>query len=274
MTPLFELLSHEFLRNAVYAGVLASVLCGIIGTFVVVKRLVFLGGGISHAAFGGLGLCHFLGLPPLAGAAAVAVGSALVLGTAGRERARAHDATIGILWAVGMAVGIVFIHETPGYAPNLITYLFGNILMVGPADVLLTFGLVVVLLALVSLFFKEFVALAFDEEFAAVQGVPVRPAMTLLLVLTALALVFLIQLVGIILVMALLTIPPVLSLMVVRSFLPAMVLSTLVGSLMTLGGLALSYVYDLPSGPAIVLLGVAMMGAVALGRHLLRRFRA
>lgn len=273
-----HLLSYEFVRNALAAGLLASVLCGIIGTFVVVKRLVFLGGGITHAAFGGLGLCHFLGLPPLLGAGTVAVAAALALGGTGRVAAEGgsakfQDAVIGILWAVGMAVGVVFIHATPGYAPNLVTYLFGNILTVRRTDVALTFGFVVALLLLLFLFFKEFVALAFDEEFATVQGVPTRGAMTFLLVLTALSLVFLIQLVGIILVMALLTIPPITSLRLVRGFASAMALSTLLGALMTLGGLALSYLYDLPSGPAIVLLGAVMMLAVHLARRLLGRRR-
>lgn len=274
--PLADLataLSYEFVRNALWAGLLASVLCGVVGSFVVVKRLVFLGGGISHAAFGGLGICYYYGLEPRLGAAAVAVVSALVLGTRGGERSRSADAVIGVLWAVGMALGIVFIHRTPGYAPSLMTYLFGNILTVRRSDVLLTLGLVTVVLVLLALFFKELVAVAFDEEFAAVQGVPVDAVRILLLVVTALSVVFLIQLVGIILVMALLTIPPIVSLMLVRSIGAVMLLSTAVGALMTVGGLVLSYLVDVPSGPAIVLLGAAMLIVVDLGRRLLARRR-
>jgi zinc transport system permease protein len=271
MDQLADLLAYDFIRNALAAGLLASVLCGVVGTFVVVKRLVFLGGGISHAAFGGLGVCHFLGLPPLWGAGVVAVVSALALGATGRldasrGAAKSYDAGIGILWAVGMAVGVVFIHWTPGYAPNLVTYLFGNILSVRDVDVVVTGAFVAVLVVLLVLFFKELTAVAFDEEFAAVQGVPTHPVMTFLLVLTALSLVLLIQLVGILLVMALLTIPPVTSLLLVRRFAAVMVLSTLLGAVMTVGGLVLSYLWDLPSGPAIVLLGVVMLLAVRLGR--------
>lgn len=271
MDQLADLLAYDFIRNALAAGLLASVLCGVVGTFVVVKRLVFLGGGISHAAFGGLGICHFLGLPPLLGAGAVAVVSALALGATGRLGAsrgapKSYDAGIGILWAVGMAVGVVFIHWTPGYAPNLVTYLFGNILSVRDLDVVVTGAFVAVLLVLLVLFFKELTAVAFDEEFAAVQGVPTHGVMTFLLVLTAVSLVLLIQLVGIILVMALLTIPPVTSLLLARRFAVVMALSTLVGALMTVGGLVLSYLWDLPSGPAIVLLGVVMLLAVRLGK--------
>ncbi len=274
MADALHLLSYDFLRHAVLAGLLASVLCGVVGTFVVVKRLVFLAGGVAHAAFGGLGVCYFLGVDPRLGAAAVAVVSALALAGPGRERGRSHDAVIGILWAVGMALGVVFLYKSPGYAPNLMAYLFGDILTVDGTDVALTFALVVIVVALFALFFKESVAVAFDEEFAAVQGVPVRWAMIVLMLLAALSVVFLIQLVGILLVIALLTIPPVIGLRLARSF-PAVVgLSIGIGVVMTQGGLALSYLYDLPSGPAIVLLGAALLvlvnvvqGAGARGRR-------
>jgi zinc transport system permease protein len=270
---LVELLGYGFLRNAVAAGLLAAVLCGVVGTFVVVRRLVFLGGGIAHAAFGGLGACYWAGIDPRIGAAAVAVVSALVLGRTEQVRGRWGDAVIGVLWAVGMAVGIVFLHATPGYAPDLMTYLFGNILTVGDADVALTAALVAVVLLLLALYFKELTALAFDPEFAAVQGVPVRAAGTTLLVVVALAVVLLIHLVGILLVIALLAIPPAISLMVVHRFGAVMLLSTVIGAAVTLGGLALSWAWDLPSGPVIVLLGAALMLAVAGGKRLARRAR-
>lgn len=270
---ILDALSYDFVRQALAAGLLASVLCGVVGTLVVVKRLVFLGAGISHASFGGLGLCYYLGFEPLLGAAAVAVGAALFLGrgAAAEGAARSKDAMIGILWAVGMALGVVFVHLTPGYAPNLMTYLFGNVLTVGARDVAAAAVLVVVVVAAFGLFYKETVAVAFDEEFAAVQGVPVRLATTAILLLTALSVVFLIQLVGIILVMALLTIPPVVALMLFRRFLAVVAASTLLGALMTVGGFAISYATDLPSGPAMVLLGTVVLLAVASLRRLARR---
>jgi zinc transport system permease protein len=270
---LAELLGYGFLRNAVAAGLLAAVLCGVVGTFVVVRRLVFLGGGIAHAAFGGLGACYWAGLDPRIGAAAVAVVSALVLGRTERERGRWGDAVIGVLWAVGMAVGIVFLHATPGYAPDLMTYLFGNILTVGDEDVALTAVLVGLVLLALALYFKELTALAFDPEFAAVQGVAVRAAGTALLVVVALSVVLLIHLVGILLVIALLAIPPAISLMLVHRFGAVMALSTAIGAAITLGGLALSWAWDLPSGPVIVLLGAALMLAVAAGKRVMRRVR-
>ena len=259
MDALHELLALDFVRHALAAGLLAAALCGIVGTFVVVKRLVFLTGGVSHAAFGGLGICYFLGIDYRWGAAAAAVGSALALAGAGRGRGRSQDAVIGTLWAVGMAVGVVFLHMTPGYAPNLMTYLFGNILTVGRDDVLLTSALVAVLLLLLALFWKELVAVAFDEAFAAVQGVPVRRVLTLLLVAVALSVVFLIQLVGSLLAIALLTIPPTIALRLFQGFGAVMAAASAVAAAMTLGGLAISYAFDLPSGPAIVLLGAAML---------------
>jgi len=250
-----DLFAYDFLRNALFAGLAASVLCGVVGTLMVVKRLVFLSAGLSHAAFGGLGLCHLLGVEPLLGAGAVAVASAFALG--GGDRRRPHDATVGILWAVGMALGIVFVGLSSGYAPNLMTYLFGNVLAVRTVDVWLLWLLAGAVLAAFTLFYRQTVAVAFDEEYAALQGVPAGAVTTGVLLVTALSVVFLIQLVGIILVIALLTIPPVAALALVRGFRAAVAVATLYGVAMTVGGLALSYEWDLPSGPAMVLLGAA-----------------
>lgn len=268
MEALREIWAYDFMRNAIIAGVLASVLCGLIGTFVVVKRLVFVGGGISHAAFGGLGLCYFLGLSPMLGAVVVAVICAVALGRASDEWAESRDALIGVLWAVGMATGIVFIHLTPGYAPNLMAYLFGDILTVSTRDLLVAAVLDATVVLVVTLFFKEFVAVAFDETFARVQGVRVATLLTLLLLLIALSVVVLIQLVGIILVMALLTIPALIGLMLARDFVGVLLIAIGAGLVMTLAGLWLSYVYDVPSGPAIVLLGAAAMSVVYVAQRL------
>jgi len=267
MELLAELWGYDFLRNALLASLAASVLCGVVGTLMVVKRLVFLGAGLSHAAFGGLGFCYWLGVEPRIGAGLVAAGAALLLGR-GSGRSRPHDATVGILWAVGMAVGIVFVYRTPGYAPNLMTYLFGNVLAVSARDVAAIWILAALVVAALATFYQETVAVAFDEEFAAVQGVRSGAVTTAILLLTALSVVFLIQLVGIILVIALLTIPPVAALALFRGFRAVVVASTLFGMLMTVGGLALSYALDLPSGPAMVLLGAAGLLLLAAWRRL------
>ncbi len=271
MPTFFEALSYDFMRHAVLAGVLASVLCGVIGTFVVVKRLAFISDGISHAAFGGMGVCFFLGIDPLLGAIPVALACALALGAVDRETIRSYDALIGVLWAVGMAVGVVFVYKTPGYAPNLMTYLFGNILLVSRHDVTVILVLAVSVLALLFLFFKGIVAVAFDEVFARVRGVRVRLLMSLLLTMIALSVVILIQVVGIILVVALLTIPSVISLMLWRDLKAVLAGSVLIGVAITLGGLILSFYFDFPSGPAIILLGAVLLVGVYGIKKLPRR---
>lgn len=260
MSDLSALLSYEFAQNALLAGLLASVLSGVVGTFVVVKRLVFIAGGISHAAFAGLGICYYLGMNPLIGAVIVAVLAALLLGWLGEGgKGRGQDAFIGILWAAGMALGIVFIHMTPGYAPNLMTYLFGDILTVARTDVWLLTALVIITLLIMGILYRPFVAVAFDETFARVQGVPVTLVNQILLVLVALAVILLIQVVGIVLLIALFTLPPVIALMLAaRSFALVLLVAVLVGMIMTTGGLAGSYWLDLPSGPAIVLFGIGL----------------
>lgn len=268
MDAFADLFAYGFLRNALLAGLAAAVLCGVVGTLMVVKRLVFLSAGLSHAAFGGLGLCHLLGVEPLLGAGAVAVAAAFALG--GGDRNRPPDATVGILWAVGMALGIVFVGMAPGYAPNLMTYLFGNVLAVRAGDVVVLWLLAGGVLAAFALFYRQTVAVAFDEEYAALQGVPAGAVTTVVLLVTALSVVFLIQLVGIILAIALLTIPPVAALALVRGFRAAVAVATLYGALMTVGGLALSYAWELPSGPAMVLLGAAGLAPI----FAVRRWRA
>ena len=268
MPGFLEALSYEFMRNAVLAGLLAAVLCGMVGTFVVVKRLAFLSDGISHAAFGGMGVCYFLGVDPLLGAMTVAVLCALGLGSMDTETIRSYDAMIGVLWAVGLAVGIVFVYKTPGYAPNLMTYLFGNILLVSRHEIGVLLGLAVSVLLILGLFWKGIVAVSFDETFARVQGAPVRLLMTMLLTMIALSVVILIQVVGIILVVALLTIPPVIGMMLLKDLRAVLAVSTAIGVAITLGGLGLSFAYDLPSGPAIILLGAALLFTVYAGRKL------
>jgi zinc transport system permease protein len=265
---LLDSLSYEFMRNALMAGVLAAVLCGVVGPFVVVKRLAFLSDGISHAAFGGMGVCFYFGLDPLLGAVSVALGCALTLGLLDTEAIRSYDAVIGVLWAVGLAVGIAFVYKTPGYAPNLMTYLFGNILLVSRHDLKVLLVLACSVLVILAIFFKGIVAVAFDEVFARVQGAPVKVLLSLLLTMIALSVVILIQVVGIILVVALLTIPPVICLMFLKDLRLVILGSVLIGVGMTLGGLALSYAYDLPSGPAIILLGAALLSIVYAARKL------
>ena len=273
MTGWQAALGLEFVRNALVAGLLSSLLCGVIGVFVVAKRLTFISDGISHAAFAGLGLCFLLGADPRLGALVTAVLFAVALGMLGTAATHQHDALIGVLYAMGMALGIVFVHQAPGYVPNLMTYLFGNLLLATGSDLRITSSLTALVLATLALLRKPLVAVAFDEEFAFVQGVPVRAMVTTLLVLVSLTVVLLIQVVGVILVLALLTIPPLTALLLARDLGPVIAISAAAGLAATGGGLVLSYRWDLPSGPAIILLGAAILAAAYLVQALRRGTR-
>lgn len=262
MSELVALFELDFFRHALLAALLSSVLAGVVGTFVVLKRLVSISGGVAHAAFGGLGVAYWAGIEPRTGAVAVAAAAAFGLGFLDGERARRQDAAIGVLWSVGMAIGLVFLHLTPGYAPDLMGYLFGDILTVRPADLAVAAAVDVGVLALLGLVGRELVAVAFDEEAARLAGVPVRVYAIVLLLLVSIAVVVLLQLVGIVLVIALLTIPPLVAQRLARSLAGTMAAAVAVALVVTVGGLLLAFALDLPSGPMMVLLGAALLGLV------------
>jgi zinc transport system permease protein len=252
---MIEILQYEFMQNAFWAGLLAAIACGIIGTYVVVKRMVFISGGIAHASFGGVGIGYFMGGNPIIGALIFTIASALGMGALVRRTKLAEDTAIGIFWAIGMALGILFIAMTPGYAPDLFSYLFGNILTVPASDLLLMVTLDGVIILVVSLLYKEFTALSFDEEFSKVMGLPVERLYLTLLCLIALTVVLLIRIVGIILIIALLTIPAATARRFTSNLRKMMILAVALGIGFTFGGLWLSYAVDLPSGATIILVG-------------------
>lgn len=271
-----SLLRHGFLQNAVLAGILASVGCGIVGTYVVVKRIGFLAGGIAHAVLGGMGAAYYFGKNPVTGALAAALVAALVIGWIHLRWRQHEDTLIGALWAIGMAVGVIFISRTPGYNADLMSYLFGNILMVPRGDLLFMVGMDAVILLVVVLFYKQFLAISFNEEYARLRGIPVDFVYLLLLCTVAVTVVLLIQVVGLILVIALLVMPAAIASQFVGSLGRIMVLAILLGICFTSGGLALSYGPDLPAGATIILLagGVYILATVATGlrrRILIRR---
>ena len=199
--------SFPFLQNASAGRGLASLAFGITGTYVVVKRIGFIGGGIAHTVLGGMGVAYYLGADPMAGALVAAVISAGIISIV-RLRARQHEDTlIGAMWAVGMAIGLIFLAKTPGYSVDLTSFLFGNILMVTPRDLALIAGMDLVIVLLVGLFYRPLLAVVFDEEYARLRGVPVEVMYFLLLCLVSLTVVVLIRIVGLLLVIALLTLP-------------------------------------------------------------------
>jgi zinc transport system permease protein len=271
---LVALASQGFLQSALAAGLLASIGCGLMGPYVVVKRIAFIAGGIAHSVLGGMGAALYFGYSPLAGALLAAVLAALLIGWV-RLRWRAEEDTlIGALWAIGMAVGLLFIAKTPGYQTDLMSYLFGNILLVPTESLWFMAALDGLLLLLVLAYHRQFLAVAFDEEFAHLRGIPVTFFYLLLLVMVAVTVVLLIQVVGLILVLALLTLPAAIAGHYVHSLGLMMLIATLIGGALNLAGLALSYGPDLPAGPTIILVAGGLYVTSALLSRFLARRRA
>jgi len=255
-----EIFQYEFIRNAMIAAVLVNIACGIVGTFVVTKRIVFISGGISHAAFGGIGLGYFLGLDPIITAIPFSILTAFGIGFIAKKTKVGEDAAIGILWSIGMSLGIIFINLTPGYAPDLFSYLFGNILTIPFSDLIIMVVLDMIIVVITILFYKEFKAISFDEEFSKVAGVPVDILYFLLLGMVALSVVILIKVVGIILVIALLTIPASMCRQFTNNIKTLIFLSMSIGIILTIGGLWISYILDMASGATIIIvLGIVFL---------------
>lgn len=249
---MLDVLQHEFMQNALWAGLLASVICGVIGSLVVVNRVVFLSGGVAHASYGGVGLAFFLGLPVLPVTAVFAAVAALLMAAVTLKARERADTVIGVMWAAGMALGIILLDVTPGYNVDLMSYLFGSILAVPDSDLALMAGLAAVVLAVVLACYRGFVVMAFDEEFARARGVPVAFLHCLLLALIALCVVMVIRVVGLILVIALLTIPPFIAERRVRSLGAMMLVSSILSAVFCVGGLWASLLLDVTSGALII----------------------
>jgi len=254
---MIEVLQLEFMQRAVLAGVLVSVACGIVGTYVVVNRFVFVSGAIAHAAYGGIGLGYFLGISPVIGAIVFSVAAALAMGVVQRKTRERADTIIGMMWAIGMAVGIILIDLTPGYAADLMSYLFGSILTVPWADLSVMLVLDAVIIVLVLAFYKELLAISFDETYASTANVRVEAIHLLLLCLVALTVVMLMRVVGLILVIALLTMPAAISARFTSNLKMMMAISVVLGVLFTSLGLLGSYVLDVTSGATIILTSAA-----------------
>ncbi|PIP36494.1 MAG: hypothetical protein COS92_08670 [Desulfobacterales bacterium CG07_land_8_20_14_0_80_52_14] len=250
---MLDALQLDFFRHAVAVGLLASLLCGLIGTLVVINRLVFLSGGIAHAAYGGIGLSVFLGIPFLAGTLGFALTSAWVMAAITLKAKHRSDTIIGVVWAVGMALGIILIDLTPGYHVDLMSYLFGSILTVTREDLYILSGAGLFVILVVGYFYHDLSSMAFDEEFARLRGVPVEGLYFLLVCMVALSVVLIIRVVGLILVMALMTIPPYIAEGYTASLRSMMLLSVCLSVLFMTAGLYLSFSFNLTSGAAIIL---------------------
>ncbi len=274
---MLDALALPFFQRVLVAGLLASIACGVIGSYVVAKRIASISGGLSHAAFGGVGLGYLAGFPPMLGAAAFGLLAAMVVGVAQRRFGSGLDMLISMVWAVGMALGIVFVALAPGYAPDLMSYLFGSLLFVPWEYVAVVAALDLAILASVALFHRDFEAVCFDEEYAEVAGVPAEGVFLALLALSALAIVTLIRVVGVILAIALLTILPAAARPWVRSLRGMMVLAVAICATSTVGGLFLAYglgeafELSIPPGPVAILLAATLYLASTLLRSTLHR---
>ena len=268
---MFEALNLEFMQNALLAGLLASVACGVVGVLVVVNRIVFVSGGIAHSAYGGIGLAFFLGISPLLGAVGFAMAAALIMALISLKQANRADTFIGVIWAVGMALGIILMDLTPGYRPDLMSYLFGSILTVPRLDIYLIAGLDLVLVAFAVFYYRELLAMSFDREFAQTRGAPVKALYIALTVLIALTVVLLIRVAGLILIIALLTIPPFMAEARCRSLKGMMLISGLLCAVFCTVGLWLAFSLDLTSGPSIILVAGTCFFLTLAGKRFWRK---
>jgi len=267
---MIEALQLEFMRNALVAGILVSVVCGVIGTLVVVNRIVFLAGGIAHAAYGGIGLAFFMGWPYVAGTTGFSLLAAGVMAAVTLKAKHRADAMVGVIWAVGMAAGVILLDLTPGYNVDLMSYLFGSILAVPVSDLWQMGAIGAVVILIITWYYNDFLAMSYDDEFARLRNIPVTFLYCLLLGMIAVTVVMIIRVVGLILVIALLTIPPFIAEKFTRSLRAMMVASSILSCLFTLSGLWLSYLLNLTSGATIIL--VAAVGFIL--SHLWGRLRA
>ena len=264
---MIEVLQYDFIQNALIAGVLISIAAGIIGSLVVVNKITFLTGGIAHSSYGGIGLAIYLGIPVLFGATVFAVITAVLIAIITLKNRNRIDAIIGMMWASGMAIGIIFVDLTPGYNVDLMSYLFGSIIAVSSEDLIYMFILDIFIISIIIFFYKQILAVSYDSEFASLRGINVKFFYTLILILSALCVVAAIKAVGLILVIALLTIPTYLAETFATKLSSMMIISSILATMFTISGLVVSYFYDISSGASIIMVAVVALGVVKLIKY-------
>ena len=270
-----DLVQHSFLRHALLAGVLVSIASGIVGTYVVTRRISYIAGSIAHCVLGGIGAAlylqkvhHLNWMRPIYGAIASALAAAFVIGFVSLRAKEREDTVIGAVWAIGMAAGILLIWKTPGYHANLVSYLFGNILMVTSRELWLLTGLDLLVVVTVLIFYHHFLAVCFDAEFAQLRGLKVELYYLLLLCLVAVTIVLMVTVVGVIMVIALLTLPAAVAGKFSKKLWQMMVIAAMISSMLTTAGIAISYSPNLPSGATIILLAGVVYMVITIGKGL------
>ena len=265
-----ELLSYTFFRNALWGSLLASIACGIIGSYVVARRMVFISGGITHASFGGIGIGFYFGFNPVVSALIFSVLSAFGIQWLSKNQNVREDSAIAVFWSMGMALGIILIFLSPGYAPNLSEYLFGNILTISQTDILLLGILSIVLVLFFTFFYRSILNTSFDKEFAKTRGVPVAFLEYTLIMLVAVTIVLSIRLVGIVLLISLLTVPQMTANIFTNRFSKIMLGSVLISFAGCLAGLLFSYYLNVPSGAFIIFVLILIFLGAKLGERVFR----
>ena len=258
MNNFISALQFDFIQNALLAGLLVSLAAGIVGVYVVLNRVATLSGGIAHAAYGGVGMAFFFGANPLLGGMVFGVVSALIMITVQRRTQQRADTLIGVMWAVGMAIGIIFVDRAPGYKVDLMSFLFGSILAVSPFEITIIAILDLVILVTVIVLYQNLLSISYDQTFAITRGVPVEAIMMILTALIALTVVMMMRVVGLILVIALLTLPAAIANLFARNMRQMMIIASGLGVIFTISGLWLSYTWNLTSGALIILVAASV----------------
>ncbi|WP_273163222.1 metal ABC transporter permease [Bacteroides fluxus] len=261
-----DLLQYTFFQHALIGSLLASIACGLIGTYIVTRRLVFISGGLTHASFGGIGLGLYLGISPILSAGIFAVLSAFGVEWLSKRKDMREDSAIAVFWTLGMALGIMFTFLSPGFAPDLSAYLFGNILTITISDIALLGGLAAILLLFFILYLHPIIYVAFDREFARSQGIPVQVFEYVLMMFIALTIVACLRMVGIVLVISLLTIPQMTANIFTYRFKHIIWLSIAIGYIGCLGGLYISYKRNIPSGASIIFFSIIIYTICKIGK--------
>lgn len=259
-----NIFAYDFLVNAFVACILSGITCGIVGSYIVARRMVFLASGITHASFGGLGIALYAGLNPLLGAVAFASVSSLGIEYASRKGRMREDSAIGIIWSVGMAIGALFMSLRPGYATDLTSYLFGNILLVDRGDVAWLALLTVVIVFGAAIWLRRLMYITFDEEYARSQGLPVAVVAYVMAVVIAITIVLSIKVMGIILLLSLVTLPVVIANTLTKDYRRITLFASIIAVVANVIGFIFSYEYDLPTGSCIIFILVVLLAVVKL----------
>ena len=268
MNNLIELLQYTFFQHALLGSLFASIACGIIGTYIVTRRLVFISGGITHASFGGIGIGLYTGISPILSAAIFSVLSAFGVEWLSKRKDMREDSAIAVFWTFGMAIGIIFSFLSPGFAPDLSAFLFGNILTITRTDIVVLAVLSLLLIAFFSIFLSPIIYIAFDREFARSQRIPVVLFEYILMMFIALTIVACLRMIGIVLAMSLLTIPQLTANLFTVSFKRIILLSILFAYIGCVGGLLLSYQLQIPSGASIIFFSILTYALCKIGKSL------